>query len=54
MYLGSNISFTESDINIRLLKAWKFIDWLLICTSVEGYDHYIECPDMTLNNLMVS
>ena len=29
-YLGSNISSTESDINIRIAKAWTAIDWLLI------------------------
>ena len=27
-YLGSNISSTESEINIRLAKAWKAIDRL--------------------------
>ena len=28
-YLSSNISSTESDINICLVKAWNAIDWLL-------------------------
>ena len=28
IYLGSNISSTESDVNIRLGKAWSAIDWL--------------------------
>ena len=29
-YLGSSVSFTEKDINIRLAKAWTAIDRLLI------------------------
>ena len=29
-YFGSNISFTESNINICLVKAWNTIDRLLI------------------------
>ena len=29
-YLGSNISSTEMDVDIRLAKAWTTIDWLLI------------------------
>ena len=28
--LGSSVSSTESDINIRLAKAWTAIDWLSI------------------------
>ena len=30
MYLGSSISSTESDVNIRLAKAWTAIDRLSI------------------------
>ena len=34
-YLGSNISSTESDVNIHIVKAWTATDWLLIiCKSV--------------------
>ena len=29
-YLRSNISSTESDVKIRLMKAWTVIDWLSI------------------------
>ena len=29
-YLGNNISSTESDVNIRLAKAWNAINWLSI------------------------
>ena len=29
-YLGSNVSSTESDVNICLVKAWTVIDRLLI------------------------
>ena len=29
-YLGSSVSSTESDVNIRLVKRWTDIDWLLI------------------------
>ena len=35
IYLGSNILSTESDVNIRLAKAWSAIDRLLI---VRQYD----------------
>ena len=28
LYLGSCVSFTESDINIHLTKVWTAIDWL--------------------------
>ena len=27
MYPGSNISFTESDVNIGFGNAWTTIDW---------------------------
>ena len=27
-YLGSNISSTDSDVNIRIEKAWAAINWL--------------------------
>ena len=30
MYLGSNVSSTVNDINLRLVKAWTAIDRLLI------------------------
>ena len=30
IYLGSNISSIESDVNIRITKAWIAIDWLSI------------------------
>ena len=30
IYLGSNISFTESNVNISIRKAWTAIDRLLI------------------------
>ena len=34
MYLGSSISYTESDVNFHLAKAWTAIDRLLIiCKS---------------------
>ena len=29
-YLGSNISSTESDVDICFAKAWTAIDWVLI------------------------
>ena len=29
-YLGSNVSSTEKDINMRLEKAWVAIDWLSV------------------------
>ena len=29
-YLGSSVSSTENDINVRLVQAWTAIDWLLI------------------------
>ena len=40
--LGSNISSTERDVNIRLAKAWDVIDWLSIMwkfcyIAVEGW-----------------
>ena len=28
IYLGSNVSSTEKDVNTRLAKAWTAIDWL--------------------------
>ena len=30
MYFGSSISFTESDVNTRLVKAWTAVDRLSI------------------------
>ena len=29
-YFGSNISSTESGVNIQQIKVWKVINWLLI------------------------
>ena len=40
MYLGSNIFFIESDVNIRIGKAWGFIVWLTII--------YVSCSNSAL------
>ena len=37
-YLGSNISSTESDVNIQLGKAWTIIDNLSIIWKSDHYD----------------
>ena len=37
-YLGSNISSTESDVNIHLVKAWNAIDWLSIIWKFDLFD----------------
>ena len=38
IYLGSNISSTESDVNIRIGKAWTFIDRLTIIWKSDLFD----------------
>ena len=37
MYLGSSVSSTESDVNIRLTIAWTAIDWLSITWKFDLY-----------------
>ena len=37
-YFGSNISSIESDVNIRLAKAWTDIDWLSIIWKSDRSD----------------
>ena len=37
-YLGSNISSTGSDVNIRLVKAWNSVDWLSIIRKSHIFD----------------
>ena len=36
--IGSSISSTENDINMRLAKAWKAIDWLSVIWKSELFD----------------
>ena len=38
IYLGSNISSTESDVNICIGKAWNAIDWLSIIWKSDLFD----------------
>ena len=38
MYLRSNISSTEKDINMQLAKAWTAIDWLSVIWKSELSD----------------
>ena len=37
-YLGSNILFTERDVNICLAKRWNAIDWLLVIWKSNLFD----------------
>ena len=37
-YFSSNLPSTESDINIRLFKAWSVIDWFSIIWKPDLYD----------------
>ena len=38
IYIGSNISSTESHVNIRIGKAWIVIDMLIIIWKSDLYD----------------